>query len=256
MAELDMDEARNTVAEFLVLLRENKAVHDAYRPWSFEDNDPPSPWDHSSHFKLLQLQPYVEQIAAVVDPDEPADRFKLQGQAWEWRKAEEAAERLAGILNQSDRRAALFRSKGPSLTAEGLHPWVWNAARERWDDGYYSDAVTAAAEAVQHRTRVRLGRKDLKGTKLYEQAFSGDEPTEANPRLRFARIDPEDTDTWRSAHRGAMHLGIASAMGIRNLAAHHQADLSEQEALEQLAVLSVLARWVDASERHPSSKAS
>ena len=36
-------------------------------------------------------------------------------------------------------------------------------------------------------------------------------------------------------------------MGIRNPLAHGKADLNEQEALEQLAALSVLARWVEAS---------
>lgn len=251
MAELDWGEARTTVAEFLELLNQNKAAYDAYRPMSPNFSGQPSPRDHPSHFKLLQLQPYIEQIAEVVDPQGPNDRFKPQGQSWKWRIAREAGERLAGVVNQPERRDALFPSRGPSLNAEGLHDWVWDAARTRWDDGYYSDAVSAAAEAVQHKARVRLGRRDLTGATLYEQAFSPNDATDKNPRLRLSHIDPEDADTWRSAHLGAMHLGSAAAMGIRNLAAHHQADLAEQEALEQLAVLSVLARWVDASERHP-----
>ena len=66
------------------------------------------------------------------------------------------------------------------------------------------------------------------------------------PRLRFPDIDRgERPDDWTSAHEGAMHLGMGCVQGIRNPRAHSSEDITEQEALEQLAVLSVLARWVD-----------
>ena len=42
-----------------------------------------------------------------------------------------------------------------------------------------------------------------------------------------------------------MYLGMGCAQGIRNAQAHPSDDLTEQEALEQLAALGVLARWVD-----------
>ena len=41
---------------------------------------------------------------------------------------------------------------------------------------------------------------------------------------------------------------VAKAQGIRNPQAHPSENISEQEALEQLAALSVLARWVDECE--------
>ena len=41
---------------------------------------------------------------------------------------------------------------------------------------------------------------------------------------------------------------MGCAQGIRNPQAHPSSDLTEQEALEQLAALSVLARWVDECE--------
>lgn len=250
MAELDIGEAQRTVNEFLQLLSMNKAVDDAH---SIYDTDArsASPWDHSSHSELLRLQPLIEQIAAIVDPDEPADRFRPQGSYWLWDTANEAAERLAGILSQADRRDALFPTRGPTLRADGLHDWVWGAASSLWNDGHFHNAVHAAAEAVQRETRVRLGRRGLSGKSLYEQAFSPKAPTEDGPRLRLTFVDEEDSENWRSAHLGTVSLGIAVATGIRNLTGHHAVELTEQEVLEQLAVLSVLARWVDASERHP-----
>ena len=45
-----------------------------------------------------------------------------------------------------------------------------------------------------------------------------------------------------------MHFGRGCAQGIRNLNAHGTGELPKQEALEYLAALSVLARWVEACE--------
>ena len=42
-----------------------------------------------------------------------------------------------------------------------------------------------------------------------------------------------------------MNFGQGCALSIRNLNAHGTRELPEQEALEYLAALSVLARWVD-----------
>ena len=102
---------------------------------------------------------------------------------------------------------------------------------------------------MEEQTRLKLGRRDLGGKKLYSTAFSSEDPTADMPRLRFPHIDKTDQkDAWVSAHEGAQHLGMGCAPGIRNPQAHPSDDISEQEALEQLAVLSVLARWVEACE--------
>ena len=68
-------------------------------------------------------------------------------------------------------------------------------------------------------------------------------------RLRFMHIDRnERPDAWTSAHEGAMHRdGLRS--GHPQPPSAPSDDITEQEAQEQLAALSVLARWVD--EREP-----
>ena len=61
-------------------------------------------------------------------------------------------------------------------------------------------------------------------------------------------VGEQDKETWKSVHQGAMHLGMACSQGIRNPQAHKTAPpLTEQETLEQLGALSVLARWMDMS---------
>ena len=50
-----------------------------------------------------------------------------------------------------------------------------------------------------------------------------------------------------------MHFGRGCAPGIRNLNAHGTGELPNQEALEYLAALSVLARWVKECEVVPAA---
>ena len=92
-----------------------------------------------------------------------------------------------------------------------------------------------------------MGRRDVSETDLFKQAFSMDGPKVGKPRLR--RMHDDGSDTYKSVQRGAMSLAEGVFGGIRNPLSHevHQ-ELSEQEGLEYLAALSVLARWVDESE--------
>ena len=92
----------------------------------------------------------------------------------------------------------------------------------------------------------------LDGTKLYAEMFSVKDPTSSTPRLRFQQYDREKEEaTWKSAHEGAKFFGMGCAMRIRNLIAHPnvgEGGMDEQEALERLAALSLLARWVEEAE--------
>ena len=157
--------------------------------------------------------------------------------------------RLIGILEQQDDYQQIFGPAGPTLAAIGLHRWVWDAAASLWDGGHYDSAVHAAYKAVERQTQVSISRLDLDGKALYGQAFSTKDPSQGEKRLRFPDINrTEEPKRWTSAHEGDRNLGMGCAQGIRNPQAHPSPDITEQEALEQLAALSVLARWVDACE--------
>ena len=75
-----------------------------------------------------------------------------------------------------------------------------------------------------------------------------DEPTKADrPRLRFP--GNRNAKTWQSRQRGARSLAQGCYGGIRNVVAHENApDWPQQLALEYLACLSVLARWINEAE--------
>ena len=163
--------------------------------------------------------------------------------------------RLIGIIENQEVSERILGPAGPTLAARGLHRWVWDAAVNLWDGGHFKQAVNAAASAVEEQTQLKLDRGDLGGADLYTQAFKVDklgEPLDGR-RLRFPHLDELTEDgkrnqTWTSAHEGAMHFSRGCAQGVRNLTAHGTGDLPEQEAIEYLAALSVLARWVDACD--------
>ena len=192
---------------------------------------------------IERLAPLVEGIADVLD------RAKVGWVSAAPRSAIAVTNRLVGILEGQGDYQQIFGPVGPTLAASQLHLWVWNAAASLWDDGHYEPAVHEAAKAVELRTQLKLDRRGMDGKDLYAQAFSTKDPKPGEPRLRFPDVDPaEQPKRWTSAHEGAMFLGMGCAQGIRNPQAHPSPDLTEQKALEQLAALSVLARWVEECE--------
>ena len=246
MAIADHDFALEKLREFLELLVKDEQVQRAGR-------QPPGEARH------LSLQPLVEKIAREIDPGSAAKLGSAWSNgllAWSLEGAIATTVRLIGILEGQDDYERIFGPVGPTLAANRLHPWVWGAAANLWDDGHYIAAVDAAAKKVELQTQKKLrASKRRSGADLFAQAFSLDDPKPDSPRLRFPDIDrAEAQETWNSAHMGAQHLGMGCVKGIRNPLAHPSEDTGEigedekQEALEQLAALSVLARWVDACE--------
>ncbi len=128
----------------------------------------------------------------------------------------------------------------------GLHPWVREASASLWNDGYRRQAVQAAAGAIETRLKNKLRVFDANFTTL-AGTFGTGNPTDRLPRLRLVDVGPEGSDSWKNAHDGAASFGRGCVMRIRNLYTH-EGNESEQEDLEVLCALSLLARWVDEAE--------
>ena len=201
--------------------------------------------------EIRKLLPVIEAIAKQMDPGKVSElksvTVPLGGVSWGSARGE--AIRLVGIVEQQADIQRISGPTGPMLAAGQLHPWVWDAVVNLWDGGHYDSAVHAAYKAVERQTQVSIGRLDLDGKALYGYAFSIKDPRPGEQRMRFPDISRTvEPKRWTSAHEGAMSFGQGCAQGIRNPQAHPSPDITEQEALEQLAALSVLARWVDECE--------
>ncbi|AOD24961.1 restriction endonuclease (plasmid) [Rhodococcus sp. p52] len=164
-----------------------------------------------------------------------------------WTRHREAAIRAREELVRDEEIRQNLGDNAPELSAARLHTWVWDGARSLWQSGHYREAVGGAIRKLNAETQNKVGRRDISETDLFKQTFSLEDPKPAKARLR--RMENDGSDTYKSVQRGAMSLAEGIFAGIRNPLSHEvDQELSEQEALEYLAALSVLARWVDEAE--------
>lgn len=197
-------------------------------------------------------EPIVQMIMESVEPGLAGYRMqRLYGDALtehrDWEPAKQAALRALGLVLRGAEAKERLRSDAPSVAADQLHDWVWSAARPMWEAGSYSTAVLHAAQSVNVHLQQKLGRTDTGESALCTEAFSPDHPRPGRPRLRFG--GDRSSQTWRSLQDGAGAFGRGCFQAMRNPPAHsYQHSLTAQEALEELAALSRLARWIERCE--------
>ena len=171
-----------------------------------------------------------------------------------WSRHREAAIRAREQLVREQEIRENLGEDAPELSAAELHDWVWSGAKSLWQSGHYREAVEGAIKKLNAETQNKVRRRDVSETDLFRQAFSLDPAAIGKTRLR--RMASDGSDTYKSVQRGAMAFAEGVFAGIRNPLSHEaDQELSEQEALEYLAALSVLARWVDKSEVELSKEA-
>ena len=191
----------------------------------------------------------TETVRPILDRLYPEWRSENEGSKNDEFKSERDACRrlLARLENLEEVEGRLGGGDtSPRITAASLHPLIWIAAKAQWSTGHRHEAVLAASKAVNSQLQAKLSRRDVSEKDLVRQAFSDREPAEGKPRLRFPHI--EDEQTRESMRQGAMDFGAGCFAAIRNPVGHlpnDQVELDEQAALERLAALSLLARWID-----------
>ena len=201
--------------------------------------------------EVVRLWAVVERILTRYLPDWQArvqapDGYSRRG--YRWREQREAAILCRSAIAAEAEIQKYLSDSGPVMTAAGLHPWVWDAARPAWSAGNYDDAVDAAARNVNSRLRAKVGRRDIGEGDLLAQAFSDKPGDEQNPRLRLALPEQLGMKTVTSIYAGISAFGKGLFQSVRNPLAHEAPGAmasGEQEALESLAAFSLLARWID-----------
>lgn len=166
------------------------------------------------------------------------------------RVEEAGVQRAMEILRASVVELELSEPEAPAIDVGELHPWVSGSAASLWDGGHRRNAVEESARTIEVQLRAKLGVDGGTGTKLV-QAFATSSPKPGQPRLRFSGFE-EGSESWVNAHQGAMAFGQGCMMRIRNLY-NHGHEPSDAEALEALAALSLLARWIEEAEVEPAS---
>ena len=197
---------------------------------------------HAPHDVLVQEAQLVEQ---VLDRVVPGWQAKVpEDRTGRWQQHREAAQRARMQLQSQAEIDERLGDNAPRLDASRFHEWAWEGARSMWRTRHYGQAVVDALKRVNAEAQNKSTRHDVSETDLFNQLFSVDPPSSRAPRFRLMADD--GSDTFRSRHRGARALAEGLFAGIRNVVSHtvQETEADEQRALEQLAAVSVLARWV------------
>lgn len=204
----------------------------------------------ASYDEVQKLAHIAEQIMDRVTPGWRSLDVNTKPNKWVRHRA--AAIRAKEALERQAEISEHLGENAPEISAARLHPWVWEGARALWQSGHYRSAVEDALKKVNAETQNKVQRRDISETKLFQESFSENPPQMGKPRLR--RMVNDGSDTYKSLQRGAMALAEGIDAGIRNPLNHEApSDLSDQVALEYLAALSVLARWVDEADVEEAS---
>ncbi|MBQ1020662.1 TIGR02391 family protein [Micromonospora sp. D93] len=188
----------------------------------------------------------VEQILDRVLPSWRVDHRSSGKKHEGWDHLREWAARGKVTIQRDAELRERLGDGAPEMDAGKLHPWVWESAAPLWRTQHYRQAVSQAAIQVNAETQAKIGRRDVSETDFFNQAFSLDPPKSNAPRLRVMVDD--GSKTYQSLHRGVRSLAEGLYAAVRNPAAHAAlGEADEQQALEQLAAFSLLARWVDSA---------
>lgn len=192
--------------------------------------------------KMTMASPTISRILEIVDPA-LADEFVRFKNVYSQRRVALTALGAVKDMDEIDEKLGASRI---SISTQSLHENVWEAARARWDSGQFGDAVQRAATFVAATVRNLTGRYDIGETALMQQAFSSKDPEVDSPRLRWP--GDENDLTVRSMNDGLRNLAPGVFMAIRNPATHRIEEITHDQAIEQLATLSLLSRWIDACQ--------
>lgn len=120
-----------------------------------------------------------------------------------------------------------------------MHPEIIRVAQQRFNAGFYADAVEAALKEInlQVKTKCKDRHQNKDGKGLMTIAFSAN-----NPVLKF---EPSSSYSDFDIQEGYMHMFAGAMQGIRNPKAHENDVIDKADALRKLAFASMLMYKLD-----------
>lgn len=121
-----------------------------------------------------------------------------------------------------------------------IHPRIEHVSKEKFNHGFYADAVESAFKEVNHRVKQiykKQRNEEKDGQDLMRKAFS---PT--NPLLVF---EPLDNESAKNVQEGYMQIFAGAIQGIRNPKAHENITITQDRAVKHLILASLLMDKID-----------
>lgn len=122
---------------------------------------------------------------------------------------------------------------------EIMHPEIIRVAQQRFNAGFYADAVEAALKEInlQVKTKCKDRHQNKDGKGLMTIAFSAN-----NPVLKF---EPSSSYSDFDIQEGYMHMFAGAMQGIRNPKANENDIIDRNDAIRKLAFASMLMYKLD-----------
>jgi hypothetical protein len=233
---MDLGWAEKKLEEYLQLC---ESVQNSIEPGAY--------WNERATQFNRQAELMLYTVERIVQWTDSSNTEKIMPPAYSGgaSKGEERVRKALGAIRDLEEIEAHMTPTAPELAADRLHPVVWKSAAVTWNTGQYRVAIGQASLALATQIKARAKSK-LSDRKLVQDVFSSSPPKDGRVRLHFP--GDRDEETWRSRQDGLHMLAQGVYAGIRNISAHEDEEWSEQQALEYLAVLSVVARWADETE--------
>ena len=189
--------------------------------------------------QITKRKPVIEAIMRAIDPDTAIDKLNHKGSEG-FNAPIEQCDRLIGLIENAPLvREIISNSEPLLLCASGLDTNVIEEVISRWKVGYHSEAVYQVYLKLERKAQQKL-EEETTGINLWEKCFA-----EGGLEISEQRGSAK---TKKSERQGVQKLAQSVSLLIRNPIAHTPSDeqnLSEEEALEYLAMLSSLSRWLD-----------
>jgi len=198
--------------------------------------------DDPRHTILPQIsrsRPVIEAIMLEIDPDTAIDELNHKGSEG-FAAPIDQCDRLIGLIENAPLVRDIVGNPEPLLLrASGLDANVIEEVILLWKLGYYSEAICQVYLKLERKAQQKLGEEKT-GTNLWEKCFAED-------GLKISG-QTGTAETQKSERQGVQRLAQSVSLLVRNPIVHTPSDeknLSEEEALEYLAMLSSLSRWLD-----------
>jgi uncharacterized protein (TIGR02391 family) len=153
--------------------------------------------------------------------------------------------------NISDLKVSIYSLKNHFIDTMGenisamdiwrfIHAQISAVSKQRFEDGYYADAVECAFKEINTRVKklyLKQTGEEKDGSDLMRKAFSPNKPV-----LIFECLD---TQTGKSVQQGYMDIFAGAMTGIRNPKAHANMTITEVDAVQRLMFASLLMSKID-----------
>ena len=224
----DMEQARKWLEEYLELLR------------AFDD---PYGYQIPGQGQVLLGAAHRQEnrIRAIVGELVPNRMWFSTGGHPEWVSQQRASVEIALGTIADTKDMAEHWSSTIDIDVEGLHPLVWNAAKDVWEVRP-SAALDEVMKALRRELRAMVEQPRLDGPNLVGHALGLNAPGPGEKRLRVAEDD--GSQAYKTIQQGAMFLGQALFSLWRNPESH-EGDTPRQQALEGMFAASTFARLIE-----------